>query len=439
MIKFRLSIVFLVFIICSTLDSPAQRYLSGIDSSFFIKDTVRPIIKRFENLRFTGYIQPQFQLAQSAGAPSYTGGNFSPLSRSRFMLRRARIKLDYLLPSKTKYPQAIFSFQIDATERGVIVRDMFLKLYETRYNLFSVATGLVARPFGYEVNLSSAFRETPERGRMSQILMPSERDLGLMVSFEPQEASHKLSHFKFDVGFFNGQGLAGTTDFDSHKDLISRLYIKPYIINKIELTGGLSLLYGGWKNGTKYVYESGTESNGDKVFIVDSTESNLGKSSPRHYYGADLQLKLHHGWGETEWRAEYWFGTQPGTSQSTTNPGTLPSSNGLPVPTYVRHFDGIFLLFLQNIINRNHQLMVKYDWYDPNIHVETNDIGKQGTNLTSADIKFSTLGVGYAYHLNPQTKLILYHDFVRNEKTQLSGYMADLKDNVLTCRLQFRF
>ncbi|HEX7844400.1 MAG TPA: porin, partial [Chitinophagaceae bacterium] len=178
---------------------------------------------------------------------------------------------------------------------------------------------------------------------------------------------------------------------------------------------------------------------GDKVFKVDSAEDNLGKSSPRHYYGGDVQVKLRHGWGETEWRAEYWFGTQPGTSQSTSNPGTLPNSNGVPVPTYVRHFDGAFLLFLQNIVNKNHQLMIKYDWYDPNIRVKSKDIGKAGTNLTSADIKFSTLGIGYAYHLNPQTKLILYYDFVTNESTQMAGYTEDLKDNILTCRLQFRF
>ena len=107
----------------------SQRYLSDIDSSFFIKDTVRPVIRRFENLRITGYIQPQFQKAQSDGAPSYSGGNFSQFSSSRFMLRRARVKIDYIMPSKEMYPKAMFSFQIDATERGVIVRDMFLKLF----------------------------------------------------------------------------------------------------------------------------------------------------------------------------------------------------------------------------------------------------------------------------------------------------------------------
>lgn len=418
----------------------SQRYLADIDSSFFIKDTVRPVIKRFENLRITGYMQPQFQLAEADGAASFAGGNFSQYSRSRFMLRRARIKIDYVMMSKTKYPRALFTFQVDATERGVVVRDMFIKLFETKKNMFSMMAGLFARPFGYEVNLSSMFREAPERGRMSQILMPSERDVGVMLTYEPQDKKqHVLSHIKFDVGFFNGQGLSGTTDFDSHKDLISRMFVKPVILNKTEITGGLSYLNGGWKNGTKYVYRNGTAANGDKLFIVDSSVANLGKSSPRHYYGGDLQVKVHHGWGETELRTEYWFGTQPGTSLSTSNPGTLPTSNGNPVPTYVRHFDGAFLLFLQNIVNAKHQLIVKHDWYDPNIKVMKDDIGKAGTNFTPADVKFTTLGLGYIYHFNPQIKLVLYYDFVKNETTQLSGYTSDLADNVLTCRLQFRF
>lgn len=432
--------ILLIQITCSQLK--AQRYLTDIDSSFFIKDTVRPLIKRFENIIISGYMQPQFQVAESDGAPSFAGGNFSPFSQTRFMLRRARVKVDYLLKTKENFPQALFSFQIDATERGVIVRDMFVRLFEGKRNNFSVSAGLFARPFGFEINLSSSARETPERGRMSQILMPSERDLGAMISLEPLRKEHPLSHFKFDAGFFNGQGLSGATDFDDHKDFISRLAIKPYSISisrNVELSGGLSFLRGGWKNPTKYVYESGTAVNGDKIFVVDSSESNLGHSAPRHYYGADVQLKILHDWEETEFRAEYWFGTQPGTSTSTANPGTLPTNNGLPLPTYVRHFNGAFFYFLQNIVNKKHQVLFKYDWYDPNIKVSKTEIGKAGTNLTPADIKFSTIGVGYVFHLNSQTKFIFYYDFVDNEITRLNGYATDLKDNVFTCRLQFRF
>jgi hypothetical protein len=428
-----------LLIVFSSIAGYSQRYLADLDSSFFIKDTVRPFIRRFENLRISGYMQPQFQVAQSDGAQSYEGGNFAQYSRSRFMLRRARVKIDYLLMSKEKSPQALFTFQIDATERGVIVRDMFIRIYETKKNNFSMTAGFFARPFGYEVNLGSSYRESPERGRMSQILMPGERDLGVMFSFEPQKKENKFYHLKLDAGFFNGQGASGTTDFDSHKDFISRLTIKPYSFKKIEISGGLSFLRGGWKNGTQYVYKTTTTPNGDKLFTVDSSLSNLGRSSPRHYYGADVQFKLKHDWGETEWRAEYWFGTQPGTANSTSNPGTLPNSNGVPLPTYIRHYDGAFFYFLQNIINAKHQLILKYDWYDPNIKVKKIEIGKTGTNLTAADIKVSTLGIGYIYYFNPQTKITFYYDLVKNEVTNLSGYTDDQKDDVLTCRLQFRF
>jgi phosphate-selective porin len=111
----------------------------------------------------------------------------------------------------------------------------------------------------------------------------------------------------------------------------------------------------------------------------------------------------------------------------------------VPLPTYVRHFDGAFFYYLQNIVNVKHQLLVKYDWYDPNIKVSGSEIGMPGANLTAADIKFSTLGLGYVYYFSDMLKLIFYYDFVKNETTQLSGYTSDLKDNIFTLRLQFRF
>jgi hypothetical protein len=436
MLKPLIRVFLLAFIFLNIyMNSHSQRYLSDLDSTLlYLKDTVRPFLKRFENLQFTGYIQPQFQLADTEGAKSYNGGDFSAFSKSRFMLRRARVKLDYLLTTGDRYPKALFTFQVDATERGVNVRDMFMRLYETKGHNFYFTAGLFARPFGYEVNLSSAYRETPERGRMSQILMPTERDIGAMITYEPIRKQAKNKFLKLDAGLFNGQGLSGTTDFDSHKDIISRLTIKPVPLKKILISGGLSLLYGGWRQGVKYIYQLQTAANGDKIFIVDSSLSNIGKIAPRHYYGADIQIILKHAWGQTEWRAEYWKGKQPGTANSTTNPGTLPTT-----PTYRRNFDGAFFYFLQNIINSQNQLLIKYDWYDPNIRVKARDIGKNNTNLTSADIKFSTLGIGYAYYFNDHIKMILYYEFVKNELTQLINYTFDQKDNVFTCRLQFRF
>jgi hypothetical protein len=433
--KYSRLLMLSLFTACFSLTLHAQRYLSDYDSSFFIRDTVRPFLQRMENLHFSGYIQPQFQVAQSKGAPSYAGGNFADSSNNRFMLRRARIKVDYILPAKGKaYPMALFTFQFDITERGAFARDVFFRLYEPKSQRLSFTMGLFARPFGYEVNLSSGYRESPERGRMSQILMPAERDLGAMASFESKKVSDKKPMFKFDIGAFNGPGLSATTDYDSYKDLISRLTLKPFALSrKLFVSAGLSFLRGGWEQASHYRYGMGS-SNGNKLFIPDSSIENWGSQLPRHYYGGDVQLAFKHRMGKTEIRAEYWQGTQPGTATTTVNPGALPL-----VPAYVRPFNGAFLYFLQNIVNPQWELVLKYDWYDPNREIEGADIGKAGTNFTAADIKFSTLGFGVNHYFNDNVKVIAYYDFIKNEKTSLAGFNGDIKDDVFTLRFQLRF
>ena len=413
----------------------AQRFLSDYDSTLFIRDTVLQTVRRFENLIFSGYMQPQFQLVQKEGASTFEGGNFGENVNNRFMLRRARIKIDYILPSKHNgFPLALFTFQFEATERDLNIRDMFLRLYEPKKKKFSLTMGLFARPFGYEVNLSSSYRESPERGRMSQILMPSERDLGAMISYEIQRPFGKKLPLKWDIGLFNGQGKSGPAEFDSFKDLISRLTLKPFrLSDNLSMSGGLSLLSGGWRQDTKYQFKTKNQG-GHPLFVVDSNLSNIGKKAPRKYYGADVQLVLKHTWGKTEGRIEYWKGSQPGTATSTANPGSLP-----PGPTYIRNFDGAFFYFIQSIINPNWELLLKSEWYDHNTKITADHIGKPGTNFTEAYIRFQTFGVGLTRYLSDNFKILRYYSFVRNETTALPGFTTDLADNVLTIRTQLRF
>lgn len=437
--KFKITL-FLLLLSLTGVHVVAQHFLSETDSSLLIKDTVRPVIKMFEHIKFTGYLQPQFQYAQRDGMESFGGGNFSPTSKNRFMLRRARLKIEYALPSKLrKRPSAVFAFQIDATERGVTAKDMFVKIYEPKKSFFYLTAGLFARPFGYEVNLSSYYRESPDRGRMSQILLPGERDLGAMLTYEPIEKPKKSINIKIDFGIFNGQGLLGTTDFDNIKDIAARVYIKPYNVNQFEISGGVSLFIGGWRNGTSYIFSMNRSATGEKYFVADSALTNIGKRVPRRYYGLDIQVKKHHQWGTTEWRVEYWRGVQSGTANSLVSPGTLPVSNGTPLPVYIRPFQGGFLYLIQQIVNEKHQLLLKYDWFDPNTEVSKTEIGAAGSNLTIADIQYATFGLGYIYHFNTQAKMLLYYDFVSNEKTNLQGYTAHIKNNLFTCRLQFGF
>jgi hypothetical protein len=170
--------------------------------------------------------------------------------------------------------------------------------------------------------------------------------------------------------------------------------------------------------------------------MADSAAANQNAIAPRKYYGADVQLKFKTKAGFTELRAEYMFGTQTATAgNSETPPALLTGNEGY----YIRKFDGAYFYLLHNIFSEQHQLIVKYDWYDPNTDVKNNDIGKAGTNINATDIKYSTLGFGYIYYINENLKLVLWYDKITNEKTQLPDYLRDLKDNIFTCRLQFRF
>jgi hypothetical protein len=435
MLRKRLPLLVLAMLLCQFLK--AQFLMDMVDTTKDMGKGLLSIYKKFDRIRINGYMQPQFQVTQARGAKNFSGGDFPANSNNRFTLRRGRIRFEYIHFAEKKGPSVQFVFQFDGTERGVVIRDFWGRALENKYKLFALSIGMFARPFSYELNLSSSDRESPERGRMSQILMRTERDLGAMVSFEPRVKDHPLRYLKIDAGLFNGQGLAAVTDYDSHKDLITRIALKPFPVSKtVSISAAASYLNGGFLQNTKYVYKN-TENNFGKTFIVDSGLNNAGKIAPRIYYGADMQLKIKNKEGVfTQLRAEYIFGTQTSTAGNSETPAALLTSNE---GYYVRKFNGAYLCLLQHIFNEHHQLIIKYDWYDPNNKVKTTDIGKPGTTLNATDIKYSTLGFGYLYYINENLKLLLWYDKITNEKTQLTGYTTDIKDDVFTCRLQFRF
>lgn len=433
----KLKFILTIILLGASHLAKSQFLMDMIDTTTEIGKSVLDVSKRFDNIRISGYIQPQFQIAEEKGAKNFSGGDFAPNVNNRFMLRRGRIRFDYIHFDTSHRPSVQFVFQFDGTERGVFIRDFWGRIYENKYKLFAFTAGMFARPFSYELNLSSSDREAPERGRMSQILMRTERDLGAMISFEPRIRNHPLRYLKIDAGLFNGQGLTATGDYDSHKDFISRLGLKTFpVIRNVNLSLAASYLNGGILQSTKYVYRI-DNSISNKTFHIDSAVSNIGKTAPRKYYGADMQVKIKNRKGFTEFRAEYITGRQTSFENTSETPGALPTNN--LTPFYIRKFNGAYFYFLQHIFSTRHQLVIKYDWYDPNSDVKKMEIGSAGTNVNEANIKYSTLGFGYINYIQENFKLVFWYDNIVNEKTQIPGYTSDLKDNVFTCRLQFRF
>ena len=433
--KRQLSILILVIL---AVPGFAQVEPLWIQDTSFVKELY--IMKnKYQSLSFTGYLQVEYQKADSSGISSYNGGDFAKASDERYMIRRGRFRLDYERRTDKGFYKYNFALQFDGTEKGVNIRDMFGRIYENKWNNFVATVGVFNRPFGNELNYSSSLRESPERGRMSQILMKTERDIGAMISFEPQDRNKKIYPLKIDAGMFNGQGLAGFGEYDSYKDFITHASFRRTEITKnFFLSGGISYLNGGFSNGSKYFYKTVENPNGDYVFIADTSVNNIGGKSPRIYYGADLQLAWDNIIGRTELRGEFITGTQSATYKTSITPGIPPVTVSLePDSVFIRSFNGAYFYLLQTFLKK-HQVFVKYDWYDPNTKVKGKEI-TASKNFGPADIRYNTIGAGYIFYMNDNLKFVFYYDHPINEKSAINGYSKDLRDDTYTLRMQFRF
>ncbi len=394
-------------------------------------------LAHLKKLKFSGYIQAQYQVADSIGAASYAGGNFPQYSDKRFAVRRGRLKAVYT----GNWSQYVL--QIDVTEKGVGIKDAYVKITDPWTKWVSLTAGVFNRPFGFEVEYSSSSRESPERGRMSQIIFPGERDLGAMITLQAPKTS-PWNFLKADFAVINGTG--GTaSDFDFQKDIIARVRADKSSKNeKIKWGLGASYYDGGVRQGTSKVYTINADSAGLNAFKMNKDTANFGAMAKRQYVGVDGQVSIDFPFGITTLRGEYIQGQQPGTSTSTTSPSTQPGD------VYVRNFNGAYFYFVQNIMQSKHAIVVKYDWYDPNTSISGDNIGAkilafQGTTYKTTgtqDITYTTLGLGYIYKLDSNVKFTVYYDKVTNEKSinlGSSAYWKDLKDNVLTVRVQYKF
>lgn len=386
-------------------------------------------LSKMKRLKITGYLQPQYQYIDSAGAPSFAGGDFTNGANkyySRFTMRRGRFKFTYT------YENVEMMLNTDATEKGLNMRETYIKVTDPWKNMFSLTAGLLQDQFGFELTQSSSERETPERARYNQTLFPTERDLGVFGSMQMPKSS-PLYGLKVDVAVMNGS--AGVSpEFDSHKDFTGRLqYGKTAKSEQVSFAIGGSYYYGGYRIGSNKDYNFQSV-NGADAFVFASDTGNYNRVAKRIYMGADAQVSIDSKIGITTIRAEYIQGEQPGTDKSSKSPAGVPTS-----ALYHRDFNGAYFYLIQNIGQSKFQVVAKYDWYDPNVNIEGKAIGKAGTNTKLADIRFDTYGFGITYRMNTNLKLVMYYDMVKNEETLVSGYGQDIKDNVMTVRMQFKF
>jgi hypothetical protein len=424
-------------------DGDLKGTVDGLSESFGEYRNYVDILRR---IKVSGYVQTQYRLAELEGtAAPFSGGNMPRNVKGQFELRRGRLKVQY------EDALARFVFQLEGRQSGVTVKDAYGAFTEPWLRSFGVQAGIFDRPFGYEVSYSSGSRESPERSRVVQTLLPGERELGAKVFYAPQYGA--MDFLRVDLGIVNGSGPL-SAEFDNFKDVLGRAGVQlPFGDGGAEVDLGISGYLGNVRSNTRYVWSMGTVSPGIDGFVVDSSLSNIDHGIPRRYLGFDTQLYYEvPALGGAVVRGEVITGTQPGgssaaeppdalgTSHTTVSPSTQPSG-----PIYKRNFLGWYLYLVQNL-GENNQIVAKFDSYDPNTDVAGSGFTLSG-NLTPADLRFSTFGLGLVHHWNEYVKFVAYYEWVSNEtvgpaaapNSTLAPYTEDLKDNVLTLRMQIRF
>lgn len=405
-------------------------------------DHLEKFLNILRDFRISSYIQPQFQLTDTNGVASYNGGDFPTHARNRFILRRARLKVQFDHNHQKKGFKIIeTAFQFDITEKGFTVRDLYGKVIDPWTGWIGLQGGIFNRPFGFDVGYSSGVRETPERGRMSQILFKDERDLGMALVIE-SPSTFKLMHIRLDAAMVNGTG-PFDKEMDNRKDFIGSIEAGKTFgkFTKFSISGGLSYYNGAVVQTTPFVYHMVKDNEGKLVYSQTVDSAGIGrKYYKREYFGADMQLSADYKIGTTTLRGEFIMGTQPGMAG--TSLPTISTGNDI----YMRRFNGAYFYFIQTLKHpvKNHTMyhdfVFRFDWYDPNTQAKGMQLATANdTREGKADVKYNTYTMAYLFRPYEWFKLMLSYEVVKNETTALKGFTHDLRDNVLTIRTQFTF
>jgi hypothetical protein len=397
--------------------------------------TVEDGLFQLKKLKLSGYIQAQWQSSQLDSLGKKTndmkvGTALNQLEKTpgmsdynRYGVRRGRLKATY----EDFGCQAVIEF--DISEGGLKTKDLYLNILDPWVNTIALKGGVFDRPFGYEIAYSSSKLESPERSRLIQTLFPDEKDLGSMLTIQAPKTS-PWNVLKLEAGLLSGNAI--NKDYKTKKDFAGHLtYNKVFATMKFGL--GVSMYAGYMLQTTTNVY---TMSNG--AFVLDNKASNLNAYAKRSYFGLDGQFSVASDLGLSSIRAEYITGKQPGTSGSSASLNNADPTIVAASDTYIRPFSGGYINFVQDIADTKHSIVVKYDWYDPNTDVAGNAISV-AAKFSLADMAYSTLGLGYMYRMNNNVRIMAYYDIVSNESTKVKGYFSNVKDNLVTVRLQYKF
>ncbi len=379
--------------------------IDGIDENV---NTLITDVSGLKKMKISGYMQIQFEKSETNAGFGMNPYD-STADLARFRVRRSRLKFAY------DAGMTQFVVQGDFSNTGFSLKDAYMNITDPWLKYFSLQTGVFNRP-NYEVEYSSSQRESMERSRVISTLYPGERDLGMMLTLNPDDM------FKFQFAAFNNTFL-GTYSQSQPNFRDEPLYYmarltKQFSFNDLGLgiDLGVHARFGNIVANTNKVLESDMATKA----TADSTTYKKGDAIGRNWFGVEAQIY----WdflGGLKLTAEYIMGSNVDQLGVRTNPTTIRK----------RDFSGFYVMLVKNI-NEQWQLAAKYDTYNPNTKISETAID----NI--ADLAYNTIGVGLHNYTFDNIRISLWYDM--NKRTTNDKVLPTTPiDNLLTVRFQYKF
>ena len=362
-----------------------------------------------KKIKVSGYLQINWEKSEKVSGLSTDPYDAKDYVKSRFRVRRSRVKVNYDAGSTQ------FVVQGDFSNAGFELKDAYLEFQERWTKYFAVRLGVFNRP-NYEVEYSSSQRESPERSSVVRALYPGERDLGAMLTFAPQDL------FTMQLAAFNtsyqGTYKQQNPNFGDYPYYYMALLTKSFVLGDLGLDVGVHGRFGNIRANTTKVIASDSPTSGT-ARVIDSTSTKVGDGVGRNWFGVEAQL-YYDFFGGMKLLGEYITGSDANEISTT---GASPIRK--------RDFSGYYVMLVKNL-GTDFQFAAKYDSYNP-----TTKIGESVIDATS-ELAVSTVGLGLHNYTFPNVRLTLWYDMI-STKTNDRILKEDPKDNLLTFRAQYKF
>lgn len=260
----------------------------------------------------TSYVQSQYETHQDSVDELRQNG--APLNQNRFVLRRARVRLD------REWDHAGFTLELDGNSTNGMafgVRRAEGSILIRRPGdpngppIARATVGLFNTPFGYELVESPRVRHFMERSFGSRAMFPGEPDIGARLS-------GAYGFLRYQIAVVNGEPIDENNGFpgrdpSSSKDLVIRIGADHTPTSKLRISGGASMLKGkGFHPGTRATKNTTAWRDSNEDGIVQPSElvgvpgaaATASQAFDRWAVGADLQIRLRTWLGDTELFAE---------------------------------------------------------------------------------------------------------------------------------------